>query len=83
MMNDFAWKCGVAGRRAALRRIEQHPDRHKEQHGKRVAHRQRVGGGAQAVVGTGDDQAGDGNAPSAIDTPNKAAALCWREGAAA
>ena len=34
------------------------PDRHEEQHRERVAHRQRVRGGAQAVVRAADDHAG-------------------------
>ena len=40
-------------------RVEQHADRDEKQHGKRVAHRQRVARGAQAVVGPVDDHSRD------------------------
>ena len=45
--------------RRAARRVEQHADRDEEQHGEGVAHRQRLGRGAQAVVGAADDHAGE------------------------
>ena len=41
-----------------LLRIEQQPDRDEEQHGKRVAHRQGLGGRPQAEIAAAHDHAG-------------------------
>ena len=40
-------------------RVEQHPDRHEEQHRERVSHGQRVGRRAEAELGSADDHAGE------------------------
>ena len=47
------------GESSSDRRIEQHADRDEEQHREGIAHRQRVRGGAQAVVGSSDHHAGE------------------------
>ena len=45
--------------RDEIRRVEQHPDRHEEQDGERVAQGQGVRGGLVAQVRLADDRAGE------------------------